>query len=88
MQIKVSQWGNSNALRLSKDMSEYLAVEKDTLIEVEFVEGGLLLKSAAQSKDFEYSLDQLLADSPSGSFDLNDEDRDWLDASPAGREHS
>lgn len=85
MQVKVSQWGNSKAIRLSKDMSEFLSVESGCFIEVEYVDKGLLFRASEPTVP-EYNLDELLAGSPAGSFDLTDEDRAWLDVASAGNE--
>ena len=41
---------------------------------------------ANKQTEYEYSLDDLLRNSPPGSFDLSEEDQEWLDMTPVGKE--
>jgi len=82
MQVKIQQWGNSGAVRLNKDLLQLMSVEVGGVLEVEVKDNTLMLRPSSP----EYALDELLAASPKATFALADEDKEWLDAAPAGKE--
>lgn len=57
MKTYVQRWGNSLALRIPKILALELGVDKDTAVELELVDGALIMRVAAD----EPTLDQLLA---------------------------
>ena len=44
MTVAVKKWGNSLAVRIPKDIAMTLAVNENSLVELEIVRDGLLLK--------------------------------------------
>ncbi len=50
MTVAVKRWGNSLALRIPKDIAKTLAVQDSSLVELEIVEDGLLLKPKKNSR--------------------------------------
>jgi len=44
MTVAVKKWGNSLAVRIPKDLATSLSVDENSLIELEIVRDGLLLK--------------------------------------------
>lgn len=54
----VVQWGNSLAVRITKEEAEALGWERDTPIKVSIVEGKLIAE--AEVAVFKYTLDELL----------------------------
>jgi len=44
MTVAVKKWGNSLAVRIPKDIATSLSVDENSLIELEIVRDGLLLK--------------------------------------------
>ena len=59
MKTKVQKWGNSLALRIPKSFAAETALEPDTEVDLNLVEGKLIITPVAKD---EYSLEQLLED--------------------------
>ena len=59
MKTKVQKWGNSLALRIPKAFAEELHLAPDSLIELSFEEGRLIV---APVKTLHFELDELLAE--------------------------
>lgn len=82
MELKIQNWGNSAAIRLNKGLLNQLDVEVGVSLDVEVSDGVLHLKPAAPV----YTMDDLLVGCTRDNMQLNDEDKQWLDAAPVGRE--
>ena len=73
--------GGSVMLAVPPSMLETLGLAPNTTVGLDVVAGELIVKPARPR----YSLDELLAQcDPDAS--MSDEDREWLDAPPVGRE--
>ena len=48
--VAVKKWGNSLALRIPKDIAKTLLVQESSLLELEIVQNGLLLKPKKKSR--------------------------------------
>jgi len=83
MRLSIQKWGNGAAVRLHRALLKQIDSGVGGTLEVEVVDGGLLLKPV---KKPEFTLDELLATCTSESVRLDDEDREWLDAPPVGKE--
>ncbi len=84
METEIKRWGNSAAVRLPAKVLAKAGLEVDSCIEIEALNGEILIKPARSQK--EYTLEELLAASPAKAFILNDEDREWLNDAPKGQE--
>jgi antitoxin component of MazEF toxin-antitoxin module len=82
MELKIQSWGNSAAIRLNKGILNQLDVEVGVSLDVEVSDGVLHLKPAEPV----YTMDDLLIGCTRENMQLNDEDKQWLDDAPAGRE--
>ena len=82
MKTLVRKWGNSAGVIIPAAVLELSGMKLGDKVDIEAVEGGIMLRIAKPV----YTLDELLAQSPAGSFELSDEDRAWLNAEPQGRE--
>ena len=82
MELKIQNWGNSGAIRLNKGLLNQLEVEVGATLSVEVNDGVLHLKPAEPV----YTMDDLLVGCTRENMQLNDEDKQWLNAPPAGRE--
>ena len=58
MKTQVGKWGNSLAVRITKEEAEELGWERDTPIKVSIVEGKLIAQAEIVSPS--YTLDELL----------------------------
>ena len=59
MNLIVRKWGNSLAIRIPKDIARLSNISQDTKVEVEIVDGKLILKPVEEKR---LTLDELLAD--------------------------
>jgi antitoxin MazE len=58
MKTRIQKWGNSLALRIPKSYAAEAGLEKETPVEVELIDGKLVITPATRKK---YTLDELLA---------------------------
>ncbi len=84
MKTEIKQWGNSAAVRLPTRLLAKAGLEINSNIEINAQDGEIVIRPARHQP--EYTLEELLAASPAESFELDDEDRAWLDAAPVGNE--
>lgn len=58
MQTQVKKWGNSLALRIPKPMAEQLSIKTNSAVEIQVVDGQLMIKLLPEP---ELTLEDLLA---------------------------
>jgi antitoxin component of MazEF toxin-antitoxin module len=83
MKISIQKWGNGAAVRLQRPLLQQIHCEIGETLEVEVVNGGLFLKPAREP---EFSLEELLSTCTPDNVRLSNEDKEWLQDSPKGRE--
>tara|TARA_R100001129_G_C5088964_1_gene180688 strand:+ start:138 stop:395 length:258 start_codon:yes stop_codon:yes gene_type:complete len=83
MRLAIQKWGNGAAVRIQRALLQQIKCDIGESLEVEVVDGGLFLRPAREP---EYSLDELLASCTPSKVKLTDEDREWLNAKPMGKE--
>jgi len=83
MKLSIQKWGNGAAVRLQRPLLRQIQCEIGETLEVEVVDGGLFLRP---TKKPEFSLDELLATCTPDRVGLSEEDREWLEDSPQGKE--
>ncbi len=84
MQLTVKKWGNSLGVRIPKNIAETGKLKVDQVVQIEAIEGKIVITPITQVK--EYSLDDLLSRCSSESLVLDEEDREWLNDKPVGKE--
>jgi|TARA_B110000116_G_C16777109_1_gene556317 antitoxin component of MazEF toxin-antitoxin module len=82
MHTNIRKWGNSAGAIIPAAALAQAGIAMGDAVEVFVKAGQITFKQAAP----EYTLDELLAVSPKGSFALDDSDREWLQDSPVGKE--
>lgn len=80
--ISVRQSGGANIVSLPKAVVQSLGLRVGSKLEVS-LEGN---KIVLTPKEDPLDLGALLAGSPKECFELTDEDRDWINAKPRGKE--
>ena len=80
MTTKVQRWGNSQGVRIRKDLLEGADLVVGDEVEVEVRDGGLVITPARRIRG-RHSLAQLVREIPAG---YGSEDLEW--GAPAGRE--
>lgn len=83
MEMIIKKWGNSLAARIPAALAKNLNIGVNQKVTMETKGGKLIITPVA---DVEYDLDELLKNCPKESITLNDEDREWLNAKPFGKE--
>ena len=84
MQMTIKKWGNSLATRIPKAIVDAVGLELDQEVSIESVDGKIIITPC--KRNIEYSLDELLAQCGSDTMEIGQEDRDWLNDPPVGRE--
>lgn len=83
MNAEIKRWGNSAALRLPAQLLRVLGLSVDSPVDMRLEAGRIVIEPIRTT---EYELESLLAASTDDQFALEDDDREWLDAPPVGRE--
>lgn len=84
MQTSIRKWGNSAGVIISAAILKKAGLEMNDQLEVDVVDGRIVLRPAAPS----YTLAELLKASPESALVRDDEDHQWLNAAPVGKEES
>ena len=84
MHLEIQKWGNSAAVRLNKALLEQISSGIGDRFKVEVRDGSLLLTPFQDQP--EYDLDELLATCTKKNTRLDDEDLEWLNEGPQGKE--
>ena len=80
--VAVRQSGGANIISIPKAIVKTLGLHVGSKLELSIVEQNIVLTPIEE----ELTLEKLLANSPRESFALLEEDREWLDMNPVGKE--
>jgi AbrB family looped-hinge helix DNA binding protein len=80
--VTVRQSGGAEIISIPKAIGSSLGLHVGSKLELTVVDNTIVLTPV----DEEISLEELLANSPKECFRVTDEDREWIDARPAGKE--
>lgn len=80
--VAVRQSGGANIISIPKAIVKTLGLHVGSKLELSIVEQNIVLTPIEE----ELTLEELLANSPKESFALLEEDREWLDMNPVGKE--
>jgi len=84
MQMTIKKWGNSLATRIPKAVVESTGLHLDQQVDIDAIDGKIVITPVEQKK--EYKLDDLLSQCQPGSMAVDNEDREWLNTPPVGKE--
>lgn len=82
MNLEIKSWGNSAGIRLNKNLLSQLDVAVGGSLNAEVNDGSLILTPAEPV----YTMADLLVGCTRESMQLDDEDKQWLNAAPVGKE--
>ena len=82
MKTNIRKWGNSAGTIIPAPMLHAAGISLGDKVNIE-AKAGMLVMSLV---DEPMTLGDLLAGSPKKSFRILEEDQDWVDAKPSGRE--
>jgi antitoxin component of MazEF toxin-antitoxin module len=83
MQMTIKKWGNSLATRIPKAVVDSIGLHLDQEVEIEAVNGKIIITPI---KTIEYNLEDLLRHCKPEAMELSEEDKEWLDDPPVGKE--
>ena len=84
MQLTIKKWGNSLATRIPKAIVDSVGLELDQEVSIESVDGKIIITPCERA--IEYSLEDLLDQCSSKKMKITQEDREWLNDPPVGKE--
>ncbi len=82
MNLEIKSWGNSAGIRLNKNLLSQLDIAVGDSLNAEVNDGSLILTPAEPV----YTMADLLVGCTRESMQLDDEDKQWLNATPVGKE--
>ena len=80
--VTVRQSGGAEIVSIPKAIGKSLGLEVGSKLDLSIVDNKIVLTPI---KD-DLSLEELLANSPKKGFRITDEDREWIDIQPKGKE--
>lgn len=84
MHMTIKKWGNSLATRIPKAVAESIDLHLNQEVNIEAVNGKIIITPIKKKK--KYKLEELLSQCEPGSMELTEEDQEWLNAEPVGKE--
>lgn len=81
--ISVRQSGGANIVSIPKTIVQLLGLSVGSKLDLTVEDNKIVLTPIAEE---ELSLQSLLKGSPKECFKITEEDRDWIDAKPVGKE--
>ena len=82
MKTNIRKWGNSAGTIIPAPMLDAAGIALGDKVNIEAKAGTLVMTLVDESM----TLEDLLADSPKKAFRMLEEDQDWMDVKPRGRE--
>jgi antitoxin ChpS len=80
--VVVRQLGGSNIVSIPKQIGKALGLHAGSELDLSIVENRIVLAPVVAKT----SLEELLDGSPRENFQVTEEDREWIDAKPIGKE--
>ena len=80
--VSVRQSGGANIISIPKAIVQTLGLEVGSKLNLSIKDNSIVLTPVEDS----YILEELLAGSPADRFRVTEEDREWIDAKPVGKE--
>lgn len=80
--IVIRQSGGANIVSIPKAIVQTLGLHVGSKLNLTIKDNKIILTPIKE----ELSLEALLAGSPKGCFEITEEDREWIDAKPVGKE--
>ena len=84
MQMVIKKWGNSLATRIPQAVVKSIDLHLDQEVDIEAVDGRIIITPIKKRK--EYKLKDLLDQCKPEAINLTEEDQEWLNAVPVGKE--
>lgn len=83
-ELVIKKWGNSLAARIPKAIANMIGLEINQTVRIEAENGKIIITPVREKK--EYTIEQLLDQCDPKAIELDDDDKNWLNAEPVGKE--
>ena len=83
--IRVNRWGNGLGIRLPKEFTDKEGITETSSVEVRAIDNGLIITRAKEPRRH-ISLAERFKNWDGQPYELTDEDKAWLNMTPAGAE--
>ena len=80
--VTVRQSGGAEIVRIPKAIGKALGLHIGSELDLSIIDNRIVLDPVVKKT----SLEELLAGSPCENFSITEEDREWIDAKPVGKE--
>ena len=81
--VTVRQSGGAEIVSIPKAIGKALGLHVGSELDLSIVDNRIVLDPVVKKT----SLEELLADSPRENFSITEEDREWIDTKPVGKEY-
>lgn len=81
--VTVRQSGGAEIVSIPKAIGKALGLHVGSKLDLSIVDNRIVLDPVVKKT----SLEELLADSPRENFSITEEDREWIDTKPVGKEY-
>lgn len=81
--VTVRQSGGAEIVSIPKAIGKALGLHVGSELNLSIVDNRIVLDPVVKKT----SLEELLADSPRENFSITEEDREWIDTKPVGKEY-
>jgi len=85
MHATIQKWGNSQAIRLPKAILETASISENEKVHILAERNQIIIKKSRKHREH-IPLAERLKDWSGQPYELNDEDKAWLDLEPVGDE--
>ena len=85
MQTTIVKWGNSQGIRLPKFLLESANLTDNDTVDVIAENGNIIIKKS-ESKKTHKTIQERFKNWDGKPYELTDEDKEWLNMTPAGKE--
>lgn len=82
MIVTIRQSGGAEIVSIPKAIGKALGLQAGSELSLSIIDNRIVLDPVTKKA----SLEELLADSPRENFRIMEEDREWIDAKPSGKE--
>ena len=86
MQTTIQKWGNSQAVRLPKAILDLLFLQENDPVEISASNDSIIIKKATRKRRAKRSLEERFKNWNGETYKLTENDKQWLNKKPVGRE--
>ena len=86
MHTTIQKWGNSQAVRLPKSILDSLVLKENDPVHISAKDDTIIIRKASRKRRAKVSLEERFANWNGEPYNASQEDEEWLNMEPVGRE--